>query len=156
MWLIDSANNQISDRKKVNTGKTKHKHPSGNKTPTDRSATYKGIYKKRNGAPWRIRTFDRSVRSRVLYPAELRVRYFYSKTGGERGIRTLDTLLGYAPLAGEYLRPLGHLTIGFVVRWILLCSQILSRNKLKKSVFSAFFGLIANFLVNLNKNTTFI
>ncbi len=29
---------------------------------------------KRNGAPERIRTFDRSVRSRVLYPAELRVR----------------------------------------------------------------------------------
>ena len=27
----------------------------------------------RNGAPERIRTFDRSVRSRVLYPAELRV-----------------------------------------------------------------------------------
>ena len=32
------------------------------------------IIKKRNGAPERIRTFDRSVRSRVLYPAELRVR----------------------------------------------------------------------------------
>ena len=29
---------------------------------------------KKNGAPERIRTFDRSVRSRVLYPAELRVR----------------------------------------------------------------------------------
>jgi hypothetical protein len=27
-----------------------------------------------DGAPGRIRTFDRSVRSRVLYPAELRVR----------------------------------------------------------------------------------
>ena len=26
-----------------------------------------------DGAPGRIRTFDRSVRSRVLYPAELRV-----------------------------------------------------------------------------------
>ncbi len=29
---------------------------------------------KLNGAPERIRTSDRSVRSRVLYPAELRVR----------------------------------------------------------------------------------
>ena len=28
-----------------------------------------------NGAPERIRTSDRSVRSRVLYPAELRARY---------------------------------------------------------------------------------
>ena len=28
----------------------------------------------KNGAPERIRTSDRSVRSRVLYPAELRVR----------------------------------------------------------------------------------
>src|SRR5437867_9308195 len=32
-------------------------------------------------------------------------------TGGERGIRTLDTGFGpYAPLAGECLRPLGHLS----------------------------------------------
>ena len=30
--------------------------------------------------------------------------------GGEGGIRTLDTGLGYTPLAGERLRPLGHLT----------------------------------------------
>jgi hypothetical protein len=30
--------------------------------------------KREDGAPERIRTFDRSVRSRVLYPAELRVR----------------------------------------------------------------------------------
>src|SRR6266478_3141169 len=32
--------------------------------------------------------------------------------GGERGIRTLDTGFGpYAPLAGECLRPLGHLSV---------------------------------------------
>ena len=31
--------------------------------------------KQKNGAPERIRTSDRSVRSRVLYPAELRARY---------------------------------------------------------------------------------
>ena len=38
------------------------------------------------GALGRIRTFDRSVRSRVLYPAELRVRYLVfprSRTIGE-------------------------------------------------------------------------
>ncbi len=46
------------------------------------------IEKQLNGAPERIRTSDRSVRSRVLYPAELRV---HDKVnGGERGIRTLD------------------------------------------------------------------
>ena len=28
--------------------------------------------------------------------------------GGDEKIRTSDTLLGYAPLAGECLRPLGH------------------------------------------------
>ena len=31
-------------------------------------------------------------------------------TGGERGIRTLDTRLTYTPLAGERLQPLGHLS----------------------------------------------
>ena len=34
----------------------------------------------------------------------------YLKTGGERGIRTLDRLLTYTPLAGARLRPLGHLS----------------------------------------------
>ena len=33
------------------------------------------------------------------------------KYGGERGIRTLDTLLTYTPLAGERLQPLGHLSV---------------------------------------------
>lgn len=32
--------------------------------------------------------------------------------GGEDGIRTHDTLLTYTPLAGERLRPLGHLSGG--------------------------------------------
>ena len=32
-------------------------------------------FRRENGAPERIRTSDRSVRSRVLYPAELRARY---------------------------------------------------------------------------------
>ena len=31
--------------------------------------------------------------------------------GGERGIRTLDRILSYTPLAGARLRPLGHLSI---------------------------------------------
>ena len=31
-------------------------------------------------------------------------------SGGERGIRTLDTRLTYTPLAGERLQPLGHLS----------------------------------------------
>ena len=68
-----------------------------------------------DGAPGEIRTPDRSVRSRLLYPAELRVRsfdcYCNVQSGGEKGIRTLDTTFrSYAPLAGEYLQPLGHLS----------------------------------------------
>jgi hypothetical protein len=31
-----------------------------------------------------------------------------AKNGGPAGIRTLDTLLGYTPLAGERFRPLSH------------------------------------------------
>ncbi len=31
--------------------------------------------------------------------------------GGEGGIRTLDGLLAHTPLAGERLRPLGHLSL---------------------------------------------
>ncbi len=84
------------------------------------------------GAPEEIRTPDPLVRSQVLYPAELRAharhyslnRLFlkelnnivsikpYDKTGGERGIRTLDTDLSpYASLAGKCLRPLGQLSV---------------------------------------------
>ena len=33
-----------------------------------------------------------------------------SAYGGEEGIRTLDALLTHTPLAGERLRPLGHLS----------------------------------------------
>jgi hypothetical protein len=59
-----------------------------------------------NGAPGRIRTSDPLVRSQILYPTELRALC----PGGERGIRTLDGLLAHTPLAGERLRPLGHLS----------------------------------------------
>ena len=76
-----------------------------------------------DGAPGEIRTPDRSVRSRVLYPAELRARAWNARPrimrsrpslcqeqlmeyGGERGIRTLDGGLSpHTPLAGERLRP---------------------------------------------------
>ena len=34
----------------------------------------------------------------------------YDLGGGEEGIRTLDTLITYTPLAGERLQPLGHLS----------------------------------------------
>ena len=65
------------------------------------------------GAPGEIRTPDRPVRSRVLYPAELRAHFFnYKFSGGERGIRTLEGVLALTPLAGERFRPLSHLSIG--------------------------------------------
>src|ERR1019366_4623588 len=35
-----------------------------------------------------------------------------NQTGGERGIRTLDTLLEYARFPGVCLQPLGHLSAG--------------------------------------------
>ena len=35
---------------------------------------------------------------------------YYKNNGGERGIRTPDTLLRCTPLAGERLRPLGQLS----------------------------------------------
>ncbi len=35
---------------------------------------------------------------------------FLLSYGGEEGIRTLESLLSSTPLAGERLRPLGHLS----------------------------------------------
>jgi hypothetical protein len=35
-----------------------------------------------------------------------------NQTGGERGIRTLDTFLEYARFPGVCLQPLGHLSAG--------------------------------------------
>ena len=40
--------------------------------------------------------------------------------GGEGGIRTLDTLLTYTPLAGERLQPLGHFSEFCLYRFLLL------------------------------------
>ena len=48
------------------------------------------------GALREIRTPDPLVRSQVLYPAELWARDI-SKRGGERGIRTLDTVTRMRP-----------------------------------------------------------
>ncbi len=47
--------------------------------------------------------FLRAKQNRHGFPC---LRHF--KTGGEVGIRTPDTLVGYTHLAGEHLRPLGH------------------------------------------------
>jgi hypothetical protein len=65
---------------------------------------------------------------------------FFKKTndlknnGGEEGIRTLDTLLTYTPLAGERLRPLGHLSgaavilvFGLVIKMFFGCDGIFAR-----------------------------
>ena len=43
-----------------------------------------------------------------IMPSQVRIHQ--EDHGGEGGIRTLDTGLGYTPLAGERLQPLGHLT----------------------------------------------
>ena len=40
--------------------------------------------------------------------------------GGEGGIRTLDTLLTYTPLAGERLQPLGHFSRFCLFRLVLM------------------------------------
>ena len=39
---------------------------------------------------------------------------FYFNSGGEGGIRTLDTLLAYTHFPGVLLQPLGHLTFFFI------------------------------------------
>ena len=39
-----------------------------------------------------------------------RTRYQVLRSGGDGGIRTLDTLVGYAHLANECLQPLGHVS----------------------------------------------
>jgi hypothetical protein len=51
--------------------------------------------------------------------------------GGERGIRTLDEILSHTPLAGERLRPLGHLSKRW--NWIIAGKACGSIPKLKKN-----------------------
>ena len=47
--------------------------------------------------------------------------------GGERGIRTLDRILSYTPLAGARLRPLGHLSVYFKNLCFTCCCNRLRR-----------------------------
>ena len=49
--------------------------------------------------------------------------------GGEGGIRTLDTLLTYTPLAGERLQPLGHFSKFCYSRF---CLMLLSSSSVKR------------------------
>ena len=44
--------------------------------------------------------------------AQLSVFQQFQKNGGDEGIRTLDGLMTHTPLAGERLRPLGHVSVG--------------------------------------------
>src|SRR5690606_7161786 len=65
------------------------------------------------------------------------------KNGGEGGIRTPDTLLRCTPLAGERLRPLGHLS---ATRGVLYPSkprlQSLDSIKIEKKSMAWFFVLL--------------
>ncbi len=46
-------------------------------------------------------------------------------SGGDEGIRTLDTSFGpYAPLAGECLRPLGHISMLLITQITAECMMI--------------------------------
>ncbi len=49
----------------------------------------------------------------LSYKLFLMIQFYKQKRGGEKGIRTLDTLLEYTHFPGVLLRPLGHLSIGF-------------------------------------------
>ncbi|MDQ5884676.1 MAG: hypothetical protein QG556_1016 [Pseudomonadota bacterium] len=51
--------------------------------------------------------------------------------GGERGIRTLDGILSHTPLAGERLRPLGHLSKRW--NWIITGTILRSMVFLEKN-----------------------
>ena len=64
-------------------------------------------YFEENGAPERIRTSDRSVRSRVLYPAELRA---LKKWRRGRDSNPRYPFKRYGSLAGNWFQPLTHLS----------------------------------------------
>lgn len=70
--------------------------------------------------------------------------------GGEEGIRTLDTLLTYTPLAGERLRPLGHLSgrrSDYVVtKWIARHFAHLDANQFPRADFSTVLARFRQFV----------
>ena len=59
-------------------------------------------------------------------------------TGGERGIRTLDRILSYTPLAGARLRPLGHLSV-ISCRVIITSSYLYHRTERSKALCAGFY-----------------
>ncbi len=85
---------------------------SGSNRPV---AIFGSSTQRQSRCPKRMRFVEASVRARD--PTETQIQKTPHKagffvSGGEGGIRTLDTGLGYTPLAGERLQPLGHLTNG--------------------------------------------
>jgi hypothetical protein len=57
-------------------------------------------------------------------------RWFPEETGGERGIRTLDTGLSpYNALAGRPLRPLGHLSGGGEFYLVMAANRTAARRR---------------------------
>jgi hypothetical protein len=50
------------------------------------------------------------------------------KPGGDGGIRTHDPLLADTPLAGEHLRPLGHVSVITILPYDLLLSSVYARH----------------------------
>ena len=65
-------------------------------------------------------------------------RIFYTFIGGEGGIRTLDGLLTHTPLAGERLRPLGHLSI----QWSRIISVIMRPSTSNLLILAKFLKMI--------------
>jgi hypothetical protein len=52
----------------------------------------------------------------ILHKKTPSIKYLGLIYGGERGIRTLDTLLTYTPLAGARLQPLGQLSKFYLIK----------------------------------------
>ena len=80
-------------------------------------------------------SYGRFVKSRIVLIFEYWVKYYLLslviiliQNGGEGGIRTRDTLLGYTPLAGERLRPLGHLSMRTFTKAVRITANV---NKVK-------------------------
>ena len=70
--------------------------------------------------------------------------------GGEGGIRTLDTLLTYTPLAGARLQPLGHFSINLTTVFpVKLVRRARSRVAAKLSLLHK---LLMHYLTDLRNN----